>query len=93
MSDKLIGWQEIADFIEKSIPTTMKLARELKAPITMMAGTPFSTTGKLGRWKSVNKKKLYGPKKLTEEHKLRIGRGVMKRAWAKEERKKWKEED
>ena len=46
----LHGWKAIAKFMQKSIPTTKKLARKYKAPVTMLGGNVYSTEEKILKW-------------------------------------------
>ncbi len=50
MGRELHGWKEISAFLKKSVPTAMKLAREQRAPITLLGKTPFTTAEKLEKW-------------------------------------------
>lgn len=49
--EELHGWAAMADFLDISIPTMIKLAKEQMAPVTLISGTPYSTTEKLKKWK------------------------------------------
>ena len=47
---ELHGWKSIADHLQKSVPTAMSLAREQRAPITLLGKTPYTTAEKLEKW-------------------------------------------
>lgn len=50
-SKELHGWDAIANFLKKSVPTVVRLAKEFKMPVTLLGGMPYTTEAKLEEWK------------------------------------------
>lgn len=48
--ETLRGWSQIADYLDMSVPSAMKLAREKKLPCSIVGGTIVTTKARLDAW-------------------------------------------
>jgi len=47
---ELYGWKAIAAYLRRSLPVTLKMARNLGAPVTLIGGKPYTTEERLSEW-------------------------------------------